>query len=46
MTYKNMKRCSTSLVPREMQIETAIRFHFTGARMDIMKEKNENNKSW
>ena len=45
MTKKHMKRCSTSLILREMQIKTTIRHHFTPARMAIIK-KATNNKYW
>ena len=43
MVNKHTKRCSTTLIIREMLIKTAMRYHLKPVRMAIIK-KSTNNK--
>ena len=45
MTIRHVKRCSVSLIIRELQIKTPVRYHLTPIRMVIIK-KSTNNKCW
>ena len=46
MANKHMKRCSTSLIIREIEIKTTMRYYyFKPVRVTIIK-KSTNNKCW
>ena len=45
MAQKQLKKCATSLIIREVQIKTALRFHLTPVRM-VKTKNSEYSKCW
>ena len=41
MAEKDLKKCSASLINREMQIKTALRFHLIPVRMAKIKNSGD-----
>jgi hypothetical protein len=46
MAKKNLKKCLVSLIIREMQIKTTLRFHLTPLRMAKIKKNSSNSTCW
>ena len=45
MDNRHMKRCSKSLINREMQIKTTVRYHITPVRMVIIDKSTSSGEA-
>ena len=43
MANRHMKRCSTSLIIRDIQIKTIVRYHVTLVRIAVIRKSAHNN---